>query len=59
MTGIEGHPDDLRTLGDEDAPLRVEAIAQLRFGQGAEHLHSGMVQRLDFYDWHGLIAVFR
>jgi hypothetical protein len=54
IAGLQRHPNHFRAFGDKDAPLRVNAVAQLGFGQGAEHFHSGMLQRGDFDNGHNV-----
>ena len=41
---IQGHVDYLGALGDEDALVRLQAVAQLGLGQGAIDFHAGVVQ---------------
>ena len=39
---VEGHLNHFGALGNEQAALRIHLMAQLRFGERAENLHSRM-----------------
>jgi hypothetical protein len=48
----------LGTLGDEEALVGMQAVAQLGFGEGAEHFHTGVTEVCDTDNRHDILFIF-
>ena len=58
VAAVERYMDYLGALGNEDAFAGLIFAAQLRFGECAEELASGMVECGYLYDWHVCFFAF-
>ena len=60
ITGIESHVNHFGAFGNENGAVRIQAVAQLRFGEACIDIEGRMVVRINLYNGHdvGGVSVF-